>query len=323
MSNVQVVVTGMGMQRLQPLTVGPLSQVPGAREAFEPIAKLGRRGLRFKDLATKLAYCAVTEAVADSGLNSGPASETWGASCGSVVTSAFASVGTLRRSFERMVAEGYRGLSPMELPNASPNMLAASIAIRFGLLGPSLMVTQFEGAGIEALRVACGCIRAGRVERVVVVGCECDEPGVTELVADGALSSGGPLRSGAFALVLESQTVATARGAKPYAVITGGQRDSSGESLSDFATSAAVSPASWFRSSHVPCEGLGSGRSIAGISFSQEGPALALAAALRVRETGHPALVSCSSGGADVVHSMVFGQIAESQNADAGSNGCA
>jgi hypothetical protein len=71
--------------------------------------------------------------------------------------------------------EGYRAVSPLETPNASSNVIASTIAIRYGLTGPNVMLCNGATSGLDAVRLGARLIRAGRAEQVVVVGAEPDD----------------------------------------------------------------------------------------------------------------------------------------------------
>ena len=95
-------------------------------------------------------------------------------------------------------------VSPLTAPNASSNIIASTIAIWFRFGGPNLMVCSGATAGLDAIGLASLLLRAGRADRVVVVGVEPDDE-----VAAGlhrrrtAAASRRPLRAGAACVVLE------------------------------------------------------------------------------------------------------------------------
>ena len=55
---------------------------------------------------------------------------------------AFTNVDAVDRIIQVAVAEGPRRVSVLDAPNASGNVLASSVAIRFGLGGPNVMVAS-------------------------------------------------------------------------------------------------------------------------------------------------------------------------------------
>ncbi|GIL31892.1 beta-ketoacyl synthase N-terminal-like domain-containing protein [Actinocatenispora comari] len=174
--------------------------------AVDPAARLGRRGLRYKDRATQLALCAARDALADALVltEDGPTVDP--ESVAVVVSSNLGNLDTVCRVADTIGAEGVSGTSPMDLPNASSNVIASSVAIRFGLRGPNLTVCNGAPSGLDAVRWATRLIAAGRAELAVVVGVETDNEVVRRLLGPG------PHFDGAAAVVVEAAGPAAARG---------------------------------------------------------------------------------------------------------------
>ncbi|MFF1903602.1 beta-ketoacyl synthase N-terminal-like domain-containing protein [Kitasatospora sp. NPDC058218] len=147
--------------------------VPGESmcSAEEAQQVLGRKGLLMKEPATRLALCAVHRALGlPAGKLDGPlplADRT------AVVVSS--NLGNLRTACAIAAAAGredFRVVSPLETPNVSSNVIASTIALRYGFTGPNVMVCNGATSGLDAVRLGARLIRAGRAERVVVVGAE-------------------------------------------------------------------------------------------------------------------------------------------------------
>jgi 3-oxoacyl-[acyl-carrier-protein] synthase II len=132
---------------------------------------LGRKGLLGKDSATRLALCAVHRAL---GLPPGkPTAPVPGAASTAVVVSSnLGNASTVCDAAVKVSAGERRDISPLEIPNASSNVIASSIAIRFGCTGPNLTVCGGRTSGIDALGLAVRLLAAGRADRAVVVGVE-------------------------------------------------------------------------------------------------------------------------------------------------------
>jgi hypothetical protein len=160
---------------------------------------LGRKGLLFKEPAVRLAMCAVHRAL---GLPPGrPAAPPPGAAGTAVVVSSnLGNVATVADIVGQVRAGGLRGVSPMQAPNASSNIVASSIAIRYGFTGPNLMVCSGATGGLDALRLGALLVRTGRTHRAVVVGTEPDDEVATRLF--GADPDRPPLRAAAACVVL-------------------------------------------------------------------------------------------------------------------------
>lgn len=204
-----IVVTGVGTA---------LAEAPGAR--FDPKTVLGPKGLRYKDRASQLGMSAALVALEGAG-QSIPRAEDGtvrnsplSTDTGVVVSSNRGNLDTVCRAAAAVRDETADGTAPMDLPNASPNVVASSIAIRFGLQGPNVMLCSGEGSGLEAVRMGAVLIGSGRASRVVVVGVE----PANETVA--ALLSIEDCFDGAAALVLEHRS--TAR--RPLAELAGWRR---------------------------------------------------------------------------------------------------
>ncbi|SCF03602.1 Beta-ketoacyl synthase, N-terminal domain [Micromonospora viridifaciens] len=161
---------------------------------------LGRKGLLFKEPAVRIAMCAVHRAL---GLPPGrPTAPVPGAAGTAVVVSSnLGNVATVCDIVDQVRAGGLRGVSPMQAPNASSNIVASSIAIRYGFTGPNLMVCSGATGGLDAVRLGALLVRSGRAPRVVVVGAEPADEVATRLRADAGLPA-GPSQGMAACVVL-------------------------------------------------------------------------------------------------------------------------
>lgn len=220
-----ILITGLGLE-IPGLAsdTGTLEQLmaPFDPVEFDPAAKLGRKGLRYKDRATKLALCAVQAALKDAGLPT-TAEDPWSPeTIGVVVSSNLGNLDTVCRVVETIRAEGADGTSPLDGPNLSSNVIASSIAIRFRCQALNLMLCNGSTSGTDALLWGANAIRARRARRMLVVGVEPVNPVTTKLMATSKwLQDADRLRfcDGAGALLLESAEAAAERGARSYARI--------------------------------------------------------------------------------------------------------
>lgn len=159
----------------------------------DPAAILGKKGLRYKDEATRLAMSAAQLALWNAGIVDSSDMTT-----AVVVSSNYGNLDTVCRVAGDGSGPGERG--PMDLPNASSNVVASSIAIRFGYFGPNLMVCSGATSGLDAVIWAHRLLEAGRAARVLVVGVEVDNAVVSQF-ATAREPSG--LFHGAACVVLE------------------------------------------------------------------------------------------------------------------------
>lgn len=177
--------------------------VPGA-EPVDPASLIGKKGLRFKDGATRIGLHLAYAALTDAGLLSGTELQGTGSRIGVVVSSNLGNADTVCKAVETIAKETTSGLSPMDTPNASSNIIASETAIRFGLGGPNLTVCNGAASGLDALRWAALLLRSHRADHVLVVGVEPDNEVTRRLV-------GGPVADGGAALVLSREGAGTAR----------------------------------------------------------------------------------------------------------------
>ncbi|MCX5203711.1 3-oxoacyl-ACP synthase [Streptomyces sp. NBC_00237] len=209
-----VVVTGAAVLLPGADTVRALAEGPAPGGApVEPAGYVGRKGLRYKDRATQLGYCLTAAALGDAGLLGEDGLTVPAESVGMVVSSNFGNLDTVVRALDTIRDETVTATSPMDLPNASSNVIASSAAIRYGLRGPNLMVCNGETSGLDAVHWAVTMITAGRTDRVLVLGVEPDNDVVRRLLGGTRAVDGGA------ALLLESRTAAVERSANVRAVV--------------------------------------------------------------------------------------------------------
>ncbi|UGY94194.1 beta-ketoacyl synthase N-terminal-like domain-containing protein [Streptomyces gobiensis] len=188
----------------------------GENTPVDPAARIGKKGLRYKDRATQLGLVAAHDALRDAGLMEG---EGRGAtvdvppqSVGVVASSNYGNLDTVCDVVQTIAEDGSsRLLSPVMTPNLSSNVIASEVALRFALRGPNLTVCNGPTSGLDAVRWAVTWLAAGRARYALVLGSEPDNPVVR------GLAGSGPVVDGAVALVLEHTSSATERGAAPLA----------------------------------------------------------------------------------------------------------
>ncbi|HEY3956691.1 MAG TPA: beta-ketoacyl synthase N-terminal-like domain-containing protein [Streptosporangiaceae bacterium] len=175
-------------------------------------ALLGRKGLLAKEPATRMALCAVHRALR---LPAGQRPRSPVVPGTAVVAcSNLGNVGTVAAVARQLAAEGGRGVSILDAPNVSSNVIASTVALWFGFGGPNLMVCSGRAAGRHGLRLAALLLAARRAGRVVLVGAEAADDVASALHRDGGSRRSGikertaapwpALRTGAACLVLEA-----------------------------------------------------------------------------------------------------------------------
>ncbi|MFP5393238.1 MAG: beta-ketoacyl synthase N-terminal-like domain-containing protein [Gammaproteobacteria bacterium] len=232
---IRVAITGIGVEA--PLLPGVtrigqlLDGAPSYGWHFQPADKLGKKGLRYKEPATLLGLCAARAALIDSGwLPEGVgAADTRinNDAFGVAIASNTGNLDTVCAVADTIRAQHVNATSPMDLPNASSNVIASTIAIRFGLRAMNLMLTSGANASGDALVLAYSAIRAGRVAAMLVGAVEVDSLALRSLQAgarlpadvdssDAEAAGQGSVVPAATTVILESEAAAIARGARIY-----------------------------------------------------------------------------------------------------------
>ncbi|MFD7909697.1 beta-ketoacyl synthase N-terminal-like domain-containing protein [Streptomyces sp. NPDC059752] len=238
------VVTGVGLALPGVGSAGDLlGAVSEDRAAVDPAARIGKKGLRYKDRATQLALCCADEALRDAGLLGEDGLTVPGETIAVLVASNYGNADTVCSVVELIAADGStRGISPMDTPNASSNVIASTLAIKHGLRGPNLMICNGPTSGLDAVRWADALITSGRAGRALVLGVEPDNEVVRKLTgADRVID-------GAAAVLVEHPDLARARGAEPRAVVGLSVRSTSVRACLDSLGGAGPdsAPGAWF-----------------------------------------------------------------------------
>lgn len=206
-----ILITGLGLELpgADTTTISAISPKNLSSSAFDPKIRVAKKGIRYKDHATLLAMSAAWQAIVDAQLSDEPAKQVEAPRFGVVVSCNLGNIDTVANVVRTIRNEHVNATSAMDLPNASSNVVASSIAIRHGLQGPNLMLCNGATSSLDALHLAANCIRAGRADRMLVVGVEVDNDVVRALPQAAA-----QWFNGAVALVIESGQSAESRGAR-------------------------------------------------------------------------------------------------------------
>ena len=235
-----ITITGVGVALPGVDSATELAAAGGPEGTVEPAAILGKKGLRYKDRATQLGLCAAQRVLTDAGLLHDGAPTVDPTRTAVLVSSNLGNVDTVCRVTKTIAEEGTRGVSPMDTPNASSNIIASEIAIRFDLKGPNLTLCNGPASGLDAVRWGATLLRSGRADHAVVVGAEPDNE-----IARG-LVGGRTVVDGAAALVLERTETAEARGAKVRAALGPFGRSTDTASAVARLTGDGTEPAAWY-----------------------------------------------------------------------------
>jgi 3-oxoacyl-[acyl-carrier-protein] synthase II len=219
MTDAAIVIAGAGVIADYELVLPGIAQERILRGVSDDALKkhISRRGIRYKDKSTRLALAAAKQAMADAALCRDGYADLDDQRCAVLVASCFGNVDTVLRCAAHIAREGAHTLSPMDLPNASTNVIASTLAIWFGLRGPNMLLANGPGSGLEILSFACILLGTGRVDRALVCGVEAAQPLLASLFSADASESALPIDIAA-AVVLETASAHAARGGPDTAV---------------------------------------------------------------------------------------------------------
>jgi 3-oxoacyl-[acyl-carrier-protein] synthase II len=208
-------------------------------KGFNPEDYFDKKEARRVDAYTWYGIAASTQAVKDSGLDSGNVDKNevgviWGSGIGGLDT-------FQQETFAFAKGDGTPRFSPFFIPKMIADICSGHISMRFGFRGPNFTTVSACASSTNALIDAFNYIRMGKAIAVVTGGSEAaiNESGIGGFNACQAMSTrnespetasrpydkdrdGFVLGEGGAAIVLEEYEHAKARGAKIYAEIIGG-----------------------------------------------------------------------------------------------------
>ena len=202
---------------------------------FGPERFIDPRELARTDRFAQMAIVAAGLALEDAGLVDVEDSR-----CAVIVGSGIGGLATIEEQHSAFMRGGPRRVSPFMVPRLMPNAAAALISMRFGLHGVNFAVASACATGGHALGEALQTIRSGRADVVLAGGSESaitplsvaafarmgalskrnDDPSAASRPFD-AERDGFVFGEGAGVIVIESETHARARGARPLAELAG------------------------------------------------------------------------------------------------------
>ena len=206
------------------------SEVPCFRiNDFDPVAILGKKGLRTKDLATKILL-----ATMELGFKERFENETEDTKPGIVVGTAFGSIQSIGDFLSDSIVNGVNAVNPMAFANTVINSPTGNANIRYGVKTLSSTVSTGINSGIDALVYTCDYIRSGHMPAIIAGGLE--EISYYTLLGmgrSGVLSKSGTAKpfakdadgiimgEGCALFLIETEESAKAHGATIIAEITG------------------------------------------------------------------------------------------------------
>lgn len=205
------------------LTVRIGAQVKG----WDAAAHLDRAQVAQSDRFTQFALVAAAQAMAQSGLETGP-------DCGVILGTAGGGLGTSDDSFRAVYAEGKNRVPPLTVPKLMANAGASHVSMAHGVTGPVFTVSTACASSNHAMGLALQMVRSGACRAVLTGGSEA-------MLTFGGIKAWEGLRvmsptgcrpfsvdrdgmvqgEGAAVFVFEDREAALARGAEVLAEVAG------------------------------------------------------------------------------------------------------
>jgi 3-oxoacyl-[acyl-carrier-protein] synthase II len=230
------------VRRIEEFDPGDLPvRIAGTVRGFDPSRYVPENDLKHVARAVPMALAASEEALLDSGLGVGPWPLEERRRTAVVVGSGGAGLEFIERQFRQYYLEDPRGVSLYTIPSSTPGTLSSEISMRFGLRGPSHVLSTGCTSSTDALGHALSLIRYGRADRAIAGGA--DSPLSLGVLTGFCLMKiltrthnseperasrpfskdrdGFVLAEGAWMFVLEERDAALARGARVYGEIGG------------------------------------------------------------------------------------------------------
>ena len=198
---------------------------------------IDRAMIRHNDRYALFAIAAATQAMRDSGLESGRDVDPSRFGC--AIGSGIGGIQTFCREHASLLENGCRGVSPLFIPEMIANIASGNTAIVFHAEGPNLPVVTACATGTHSVGEAYRLIREGRADAMITGGAEAavcpiaiagfsnskalttsDDPMTASLPFD-ARRKGFVIGEGAGILILENYELARRRGAHIYAEVCG------------------------------------------------------------------------------------------------------
>ena len=256
----RVVITGMGI--ISPIGndissfwnsltagvcgIGPITAFDTAKykvklaaevKGFDPLLYMEKQEARKQDRFSQYAVAAATQAMADSGLQSGENIDAF--RLGVYIGTGTGGMQTFLAESEKLLEKGPSRTSPFFIPMMIGNMASGNVALKFQAKGPSLPIMTACATSTNAIGEAYRTIKHGYADAIIAGGTEATivtlaVSGFTNCMAltqnpDAASASipfdkrrsGFVMGEGAGVIVLEEYEHAAARGAHIYGEVCG------------------------------------------------------------------------------------------------------
>jgi 3-oxoacyl-[acyl-carrier-protein] synthase II len=192
-------------------------------DGFTPQPELSPMKARRFDRGSQFAIVACSQAIAEAGYDVAKDPESIGIALGT----GSAGAGALTEFLRVLLTESPEAAPPFHFPNTVANAPASQVSIELKLYGPNVTVTQKDPSAVNALLFASLAVGSGRARAMIAGGVDEWNP-VYALGFDRVSALRGEKRAsgivqgeGAFAVLLEEESAARARGARPLAALAG------------------------------------------------------------------------------------------------------
>src|SRR6266487_2037792 len=216
-----------GETAIRPMTVDEregLQATHVARyDSFSPQPEIPAMKARRFDRGSQFAILACSQAIAESGYDVAQAPESVGIALGT----GSAGAGALTEFLKVLFTESPEAAPPFHFPNTVANAPASQVSIELKLFGPNVTITQKDPSGLNALLFSSLAISSGRAS-AMLAGAVDEWNAVYAMGFDrvGALrgekrATGIVQGEGGFAVLLENEETAQARGVRVLARLAG------------------------------------------------------------------------------------------------------
>ena len=159
-----------GISGVGPITLfntdGFLVKIACEVKGFNPDDHMLPREARRRDRFAQLATAAAREAIQQSGI---VVTDANAGRIGVIVSASIGGIGSLENTFNTLMVEGPRRVSPFSIPMLMPNGASGMIAIDYGIKGPCFSVASACASGADGIGMAWMLIRSGVID-VAIAG---------------------------------------------------------------------------------------------------------------------------------------------------------
>ena len=192
-------------------------------DGFSPQPEIPPMKARRFDRGSQFAIVSCLEAIREANYDIGAAPEAIGIAMGT----GSAGAGALTEFLRVLFRESPEAAPPFHFPNTVANAPASQVSIELKIFGPNVTITQKDPSALNALLYSALALDSGRARAMLSAGVDEWNP-IYALGFDRVSALRGSRRSsgivqgeGGFALLLEQEESARARGARPLARLTG------------------------------------------------------------------------------------------------------